>query len=40
MPLIHLTHEYNHLGTQLEIFTQNKENMLKDFEIFIFFLNI
>ena len=36
MPLIHLTHEYNHLGTQLEIFTQNKENMFKDFEIFFF----
>ena len=36
MPLIHLIHENNHLGTQLEIFTQNKENMFRDFEIFFF----
>ena len=29
MPLIHLTHEYNQLGTKLEIFTKN---MFRDFE--------
>ena len=37
MPLIHLTYEYNQMGTQLESFTQNKKKMFRDFEFFFYY---